>query len=148
MHPQVSVPQAPQKVNCTVCSSSSVINAPPTSGVWTLRQGRFHTLSLGWSPLEKNGPWAATSPPMSLDVSWAEPRSTQQTSVLCDGTAHCQFIFLCFVMEWHTAWVGPVVHRGKVIRFANVFSPKGITFCMTLWPTLCLLMVLSLCHLP
>ena len=96
-----SVPQAPQKVNCTVCSSSSVVDTPPSGSVQTARQGRFHTLS-GLVFLRENQSWAATLPPMSCDVIWVEPRSTQPTSALCDGMAHC--------LGW------PVVHPGKVIR--------------------------------
>ena len=43
----------------------------------------------------------------SPDVNWAEPPSTQQTfTVLCYGTVHCRFVFLCLAMVRHTAGIG------------------------------------------
>ena len=147
-----SVPQAPQKVNCTVCSSSSVINAPPTSSVQTVRQGRFHTLSLGWSPSEKTSPGLqhCHQCPLMLVGQSLRAHSRPQCFALVQHTANSSSCTL----QWNGTLLGLACSLSWQSRTAAVvFSSKGITFCMTLrlagsQPTLCLLMVLSLCHLP
>ena len=152
MHPQVPCPQAPQKVNCAVCSCSSVINTPPTGGVWTSRQGRFHTLSLGWSPTEKNSPGLQHrhQRPLMLAGQSLGAHSRPQCFVMLQHTANLSSCTL----QWNSTLLGSACSMlWQSCMVADVFLPKGITFCMTLRSacsqlTLWLLMVLSLCHLP
>ena len=139
---------APQKVNCTVCSRSSVSDAPPTGGVQTSRQGRFHTLSPGWSPSEKTGSGLQHHHqcPLMLVGQSLRAHSRPQHFAMVQCTA---YLSSC-TLQWNGALLGLACSSSwQSCTVAVVFSSKGITFCTTLQLasgrlTLCLLMVLSL----
>ena len=152
MHPQVLCLRHHKKSTAQFCSSSSVVDAPSSGGVWTARQGRFHTLSLGWSPLEKTSPGLQCHPqcPLVLTGQSLGAHSRPQHFVMVQHTANLSSCTL----QWNGALLGlacSTLWQSRTV--AVVFTSKEITFCTTLQsacgrPTLCFLMVLSLCHLP
>ena len=128
------MPQAPQKVNCAVCSSSPVIDAPPTSSVQTSRQGRFHTLSPGWSPSEKTSPGlqCCHQHPLMLVGQSLGAHSRPQHFAMVQHTANSSSCTL----QWNVHCLGrPVVCHGKVIQLLLFSRQKESLFVqLCTWP--------------